>query len=93
MESTIKTIRSIAQDVNEGDTMIREVRHKELRSVWTNSRTRQEYYFKANTLRRLLDHERDDPRLIPVLQFIANQITAPEAVNMIDRLEKLKAFW
>jgi hypothetical protein len=93
LDKTIETIRAIAQDVNNGDTIVREIIAQELRAVWRNTNTKKEYPISGNVLRRLVDFERNDPRLVPVLQFIANQITAPESIKQIDRLEGLKAFW
>lgn len=93
VDKVANIIKSIAEEANEGDTIVREVRAQEMRGVWTNTNTKKEYSIGANVIRRLFDNERDDPRVVPVLQFIANQITAAEAKKDIERLENLKAFW
>lgn len=93
MDKAVGLVKGIAQDVEAGATIVREIRPQELRAVWTNTTTQKEYAMGANVLRRLIDFDKKDPRIIPVLQFIADQITAPEASRMIDRLNNLKAFW
>lgn len=93
IDKVIKIINSVAQDISDGHTIVREIRPRELRAVWINATTNKEYSLGANTLRRITDYDQKDPRLVPVLQFVANQITAIEARSLIERLENLKAFW
>lgn len=92
LERVIGTIKSIAEEANDGDIIVREIRAQELKAVWTNTRTKKEYTIRSRQTVRLI-RVKNDPRLIPVLQFIANQITAAEAKKAIERLENLKAFW
>lgn len=92
LERVIGTIKSIAEEANDGDIIVREIRAQELKAVWTNTRTKKEYTIRSRQTTRLIRVE-NDPRLIPVLRFIANQITAAEAKKDIERLENLKAFW
>lgn len=92
MDKSIEVIKNVAQDIDNGYTIVREIRAQELRAVWINATTKQEYGLGANVMKRLLRTD-GDPRIVPVLQFIANQITAVEARNQIKRLENLKVFW
>ena len=93
IEKVIGTIKSLAKESDSTDTIVREIRSRELKAVWTNTRTNKEYVIGSNVMRRLLNSDRNDPRLVPALQFVANQVTAFEACNTIERLEALKAFW
>lgn len=93
IEKVITIIKSIAKESSSSDTIVREIRAQELTAVWTNTRTNKEYAIHSNETRALLKSDINDPRLVPTLQFIANQLTVFEACSTIEKLESLKAFW
>ncbi len=96
IDRIIEVINNVARDIEAGSPVVREIRPQELQAVWTNINTKQEYAINSNATQWLITqikNGQNDPRLIPCLQFIANQITGLEAKKTIDRLEKLKAFW
>lgn len=93
IDKVIEVINNVARDIDNGHTIVREIRPQEMRGAWINTSTKEEYTIGANVISRLIKGDVKDPRLVPAIQFVANQITAVEAKKLIDRLENLKAFW
>lgn len=86
-------IDEICADIARGDEVKWEARNRELRWIWTNTRTQKQWNFGVNLFKRLLNQGHGDPRIPFFCAFVGNRMTVPEVQAEMQRLEKLKAFW
>ena len=89
-EKCISLIKEICDASELGHEIIREARQKELRWVFIDSQTKQEWYFpKISLIQRLSS---TDQKTFKIIEFL-NGLPAKETLEQIEALEKLKAFW
>lgn len=88
-----KIMEPISHDLANGDKITWEYEAKALRCVWTNETNGAYWIVRASDISKIWFAHVNDPRLSIWTAFIYNKIDATEAIKMLDRLEKIKAFW
>lgn len=87
----LDVITKVSAAIEAGEDVLWEARQKELRFVWTNTRTNEWWHIQLlSTVKRLSS---TDPRTRLIIDFCQGTRNATETLYAINSMDNLKAFW
>jgi hypothetical protein len=91
-EKIRQVIREISGVLEIGDTVEWECNPKELRWIWTNTKTQQKWVIRLSETKSLWTLD-GALCFLEIMAFIKNEKNAQQVNQILERREKLKAFW